>query len=95
MSHNIPSESDKLLLHDAITNNDMNKIQQLLQNGFDIHTTNQHGFSPLHMAAWSNNIQAIQILVDAGIDVNIQDENSNTPFTMLFFKIMSMLSKHF
>ena len=75
-------EKDKLLsaLINAITNNQVKKVMQLLRQG-----ANPNGyednllFSPLHWAAAHSKVEIAKLLIDAGADLEAKDHEGFTP----------------
>lgn len=47
-------------LIDAIVNNDLNAIEQLLRNGADINKKYEYDYTPLHVAVQENNIDIVK-----------------------------------
>ena len=71
-------------LHRAIGEENIQRVEQLIELGADVNSQGRYGKTPLHQsaqwwvyAAYRN--QAIQLLLDAGADVNQQDKFGNTP----------------
>ena len=65
-------------LHTAVSSRNLEIVKILLQNGADVNTTDEDGFTPLHIAAYNGNLQMVKILLQngSGIFLDIKD-NTN------------------
>ena len=62
-------------IFDAITKNDVNQINYLLQMGMDPSICEDDAcISPLHFTAQNNSLEAAQLLITAGADPTNQTE---------------------
>ena len=66
------------VLHVAIFNNDIKRVQLLIKVGYDVNKQNTYGQMPLHFAVFNNNVKAVQHLLNAGANVNKQNEQGET-----------------
>lgn len=66
-------------LIDAIVNNDLNAIEQLLRNGADINKKYEYDYTPLHVAVQENNIDIVKYLLENGAGLENRDIYGNTP----------------
>ena len=74
---------DDIHLHDAVENQDVELVSQLIQHGDDIHAKDIDGETPLHYAAKQNSENAVamaRLLLNAGADIHDQDGHGMTPF---------------
>ena len=86
------SESDKKALMDAIKNEDISAVSQLLSKGVDpnceLILSDGSRNSPLScsIAYWAND-EIAKLLIDAGADVNYIDDSDGGEFPLLFYSI--------
>ena len=86
------SESDKKALMDAIKNEDISAVSQLLSKGVDpnceLILSDGSRTSPLFYSIfdWSND-EIAKLLIDAGADVNYIDDSDGGEFPLLFYSI--------
>jgi ankyrin repeat protein len=75
---NVQAES----LHEAVTNQDIDQIQVLIQEGADINELGRswYGYgSPLHLAVRDGHQDIARLLIDSGAYVDVRDHNDYTP----------------
>jgi ankyrin repeat protein len=66
---------EKNELHFAAEAGDLNKVRELVEQGFDINTIEKDlSYSPLHFAVRGEHIEVARYLLSAGADVNAYDE---------------------
>ncbi|MBV9575448.1 MAG: ankyrin repeat domain-containing protein [Gammaproteobacteria bacterium] len=65
-------------LADAILQENINQVRQLLQHGEEINQLDEYGFTPLIEAAIVDNINLTQLLLTQGADPNQQDVTGGT-----------------
>ncbi len=77
----IKTETGLPLLHQAIIDNDEQKVIELIEKGADINRLDSRmGNAPLHIAAQSDNPKMIEILLNNGAFVNLQTPHAgHTP----------------
>ena len=86
------SESDKKALMDAIKNEDISAVSQLLSKGVDpnceLILSDGSRTSPLFHSIfdWSND-EIAKLLIDAGADVNYIDDGDGGEFPLLFYAV--------
>lgn len=65
----------------AVENNDVEKVQELLQDAsYPINETNSKGETPLLIATHKNYIEVAKRLIDAGADINQQDHIQDSAY---------------
>jgi ankyrin repeat protein len=80
-----PDRGGRTPLHYAALENDLEKIDALLDAGADPNAADWQGFTPLHFAAQQWSVQAAKILLDRGAAVDPINTYGNTPlFTAVF-----------
>lgn len=75
-------DSEKEKLHFAAGDGDLDKVRQLIDEGFDVNAfEGDLVFTPLHYAVQSGHIEVVNYLIMKGADVNAHDEEriSETP----------------
>lgn len=70
-------EEQRLLL--AVTTNNTEKVQKLLESGVSANSTDRQKRSALHLAASRGYIEIVKLLLHHGADPNKQDIIQNTP----------------
>ena len=87
------SESDKKALMDAIINEDISAVSQLLSKGVDpnceLILSDGSRTSPLFYSIvdWSND-EIAKLLIDAGADVNYIDDSDGAESPLLFYSVL-------
>lgn len=66
-------------LADAILNEDINSVRQMLRYGEDVNQIDEYGFTPLIEAAIVENIEITKILLEHHADPNQKDVTGGTP----------------
>jgi ankyrin repeat protein len=67
-------------LHEAIFESNLEVIQLLLDNGFDVNAqVPSNGYTPLHYAVWLNKPEAVKLLLSYNADKSIKDKKGFTP----------------
>ncbi len=64
------SSSGKDLLHDAVSLGDLQKVQNLLEKGYDINAENEYGYTVLYFATVLEKPDVVKFLIAKGADVN-------------------------
>jgi len=60
--------------------------QVLIENGADIHATDNNGNTPLHRAAMWNRVDVIKLLLSYGADANIRSSFGVVPLELAYSK---------
>ena len=67
---------------DAALHGNIRKIRELLDQGVNINSKNEHGVTPLHIAASNSNstssLETVRFLLENGADPNIKKDYGNT-----------------
>ncbi len=56
-------------MHQAVANNEINRLLSLVRDGFDVDMPNSKGITPLHLAARLGNAPMVELLIHFGADV--------------------------
>lgn len=67
-----------ITLADAIIDENVAAVSEILQYGVDINEVDEYGFTYLIEAAIADNIDIAKLLINAGADVNLQDMTGGT-----------------
>lgn len=85
-------------LHDACYAGDMDKVQQLLDQGYDINSKDRAGATPLHYAASGGHLEVVDMLLERGANVHAQGHLDYTPLHLAYFNghllVISRLVSH-
>lgn len=76
--HNIGDGKSSNVL-DAIMSNDCKFVIKYIEDGNDIHYTDDKGESFLHKAARNNNYEIVDLLIRLGLDLNAKNNFHDTP----------------
>lgn len=68
---------------ESAENNDFDALKVFIENGEDVNTRNEEGYTALYFASINGNIEMIDYLLSKGADVNTRDEEDG--FTPLNF----------
>ncbi len=66
-------------LHQAVMQNDFERLKQVLDAGIDADSINQDGQSPLMVAAFQGKMDILDLLLESGADINFTDEIGRNP----------------
>lgn len=72
-------------LHDASYAGDMNEVQRLLDQGYDINSKDSAGATPLHYAASGGHLEVVDMLLKRGANVHAQGHLDYTPLHLAYF----------
>ncbi|MBO1052490.1 MAG: protein kinase [Dolichospermum sp. DET73] len=67
------------ILHIAAKQGNKEIVKQQLEQGADIHSTNNDGNTPLHLAAQKDNRDTVELLIAKGADIHSTNNDGNTP----------------
>ncbi|MFT9599508.1 M48 family metallopeptidase [Mesobacillus sp.] len=67
-------------LIDAVISGNTKKVDNLIENGEDIHQIDYNGYTALDWAVMDDNIQMVQLLLDLKADPNFESDYGMTPF---------------
>jgi ankyrin repeat protein len=72
-------------LHHAVIDGNLERVQELVEQGISINLADRDGWTPLHFAAQNNDAETARFLLDSGAAVDPRDRYGNTPlFTAVF-----------
>jgi len=74
--------------------NNLIGIQQAVQNGVDVNTVDNLGFTSLHIASWNGHIDIVQYLLKMGANPNMISKAGNTPLRFATTKISNILKRY-
>lgn len=64
----------------AAERGNLDKLNDLLEQGADVNATGSYGNSALSIAAWKGQIDVVQALLEKGAEVNVKDNNGFSSF---------------
>ena len=71
--------SDDLQLIAAATEGDADKARELLEQGADVHQSDEQGWTPLNWAAGKGDAGMVRLLLERGADVTVTGRDNRTP----------------
>ena len=67
------------LLHFVAANSEISVVKYVLSLGLDINSTDEEGWTPLHIAVrYNNNVEVIKYLIECGADTTIKINDKET-----------------
>ncbi len=66
-------------LREAIKNNSVNIVKELIDEGVDVNKADKYGVTPLIIAALYDQLYLVKLLLDKGAEVNHTDKYGETP----------------
>ena len=73
-------------LHDAAIRGSLEEIKSLIENGEDVNSIDEYGFTPLHLVInhvpWIEGKSIAKFLIETGADVNETGQNGVSPLQM-------------
>lgn len=70
-------------LYEAVWNNNLSLIKQLLDERHPIDCPDWDHYTPLHVAALLSHVDAVKLLIEAGANVDCEDRHGDTPLHIL------------
>ncbi|KAM9129412.1 2-5A-dependent ribonuclease-like isoform 3-T3 [Pangshura tecta] len=67
-------------LHDAIRKGSVKTVRQLLEEGADVNSKVEGGWTPLHSAVQADQEEIVNLLLEQGADPHARKDNGATPF---------------
>lgn len=94
----IQSPGSKGILVDAVTGNHIVIFDYLLEQGADIHQTNEKGETVLHMAIQQGHAQIAELCLEHNVDINAKRDDGTTPLITAVFagsmELLELLLQH-
>jgi ankyrin repeat protein len=80
-NNEIEERLEKEELHIATLLNDLQRVKELINSGYDVNMFDEIGYTPLHCACTKGNITIVEYLIEHGANVNAHHEGhiGNTP----------------
>lgn len=75
----IAEELNQMLIG-AAEKGDLGKIEELVENGADINSSDYYGETALMRASFFGHLDIVQFLVENGADIDATDEDDDTAF---------------
>ena len=69
-------------LFEAVANNNVSMVQDLVKNGVKINAQDVRGRTALLVAVEQHHVESAKLLLEAGADVNIQDHKQDSPLLL-------------
>jgi len=66
-------------LFEAIQNNDLMAVKELIDSGADVNAKREYGENPLQYAAWKGHTEIAAFLIERRADVNARDRFRRVP----------------
>jgi ankyrin repeat protein len=79
-----------MALFEAVQNNDLNLVQELIQSGASPNEKDRNGWTPLHYASMNGYIEVVRELIRCGADVNEKNIYRQTPLHLASMRGMYM-----
>lgn len=80
-------------LQKAVRDNDIQKVNDLLNNGANINEKTLKGMTPLSLAVLQNNDTMVDFLLQRGANINIQTNTGSTPIHLAVFYRLNNIVK--
>ena len=69
-------------LHTACENQNLQQIQLVVENDFDVSTRNSNGDTPLHLLCRNGNNECAKIITNLNCDLDVQNKDGDTPLSL-------------
>ena len=76
--------SREVLLHHAVTNENLNGVLKVLEGDVDVNHMRPPGIAPLHIACVAGNIKFVTALTEKGADVHLKTKLGLSPLKLAF-----------
>jgi hypothetical protein len=73
-------------LHFAAAKGDLQEMEMLIANSYDVNERNEEQKTPLHAAFELPSVDTLRILIESGANVNAQNRDGKTPLHLAFEK---------
>lgn len=80
----------EISLYEAVRNNDLEKIQKLIDQNIDVDEMDETGNTPIMIAATNNSAEAAKLLIESGADIN---KTTGNKYTALMFAVVNNSNK--
>ena len=74
------SDQGRSALLESSSNGHNEVVKYLLDNKADVNTSDNEGYTPLHLASWFGHEAVVQTLLENDASVDVQDFEGDTPF---------------
>lgn len=88
MEHTQTLDDKDKQLFQAVINNRLDRIEQLLKQGADPNMRDTSGSTPLHWACRNGQLEIARLLVKKGADVNAQRDDGKTPLHLAILRFI-------
>jgi ankyrin repeat protein len=67
-------------IFEAVKNNNIDKVKELLNSGIDVNIQDKHNWTPLHIACLNHQLANVKLLLShPDININIKNKDGQTP----------------
>jgi len=80
------ASADEKDIHTAAIKGDIDSVVEILENGMDINSKDEDGFSVLHYAISEDRLNVAKYLISNGADVNSLNDNQNSPLHLAAYE---------
>ena len=92
------SDEGRSALWESCSNGHDEVARYLLDNKADVNTSDNEGYTPLHLASWFGHEAVVQTLLENDASVDVQDFEGDTPFLNACrykrLAVVKLLTKH-
>jgi hypothetical protein len=72
------TDEDAAVMTEAVAKGDVDRVEELLNEGINPDIQDIDGWTPLMWAAWDGNVEMINVFLQAGAELNMSDYNEET-----------------